>query len=216
MSQPSTAPYLTPHFCFSNGTVRGRLRPRLMQIPCPLGSDWYLDFLRLSRSSIDDSITQNLNALVTPSRSGFDPSSTSQRTPRPSSRPIDTRACHEFKERVLFPSWRARTEVLNYCALVAASPDPDDPEKTLRDVENQKGRERVVNERLDPYSGRFFPREARTERLAALVRQERGVEGIVRHRTWQIIQERCGDSPDTWEEAVARWQIPQPPETIPK
>ena len=167
------------------------------------------DFLRLSRSSIDDSISQNLNALVTPSQSGFDPSSTSQRTPRPSSRPIDPQACQGFKEKVLFPSWQARTEVLNYCASVAASPDPDDPEKTLREIENQKDRDRVVDERLDPYSGRFFPREARTERLAALIRQERGVEGIVRHRTWQLLKERCGDSVDTWEEAVSSWHKSQ-------
>lgn len=99
--------------------------------------------------------------------------------------------------------------MLNYCALVAASPDPDDPEKTLRDVEGQKDRERVVDERLDPYSGRFFPREARTERLASLVRQERGVESIVRHRTWQLMNERCGDSADTWEEAVNLWKKTQ-------
>lgn len=189
MTQPSSQPGLTPHFCFSYGTVR--------------------DFLRLSRSSIDDSISQNLNALVTPSRTGFDPLSTSQRTPRPASRPIDSQACQGFKDKVLFPSWQARTEVLNYCALVAASPDPDDPEKTLRDVESQQDRERVVDERLDPYSARFFPREARTERLASLVRQERGVESIVRHRTWQMITERCGDSADTWEEAVNSWKRTQ-------
>ncbi|CAM1507408.1 Fc.00g070490.m01.CDS01 [Cosmosporella sp. VM-42] len=195
MTQPSSLPKLSPHLCFSNGTLR--------------------DFLRLSRSSIDDSITQNLNALVTPSRAGFDPSSTFQRTPRPGSRPIDPQACQGFKESVLFPSWQARAEVLNYCALVAASPDPDDPDKTLREMENQKDRDRVVDERLDPYSGRFFPREARTERLASLIRQERGVEGIVRHRTWQLVKERCGDSADTWEEAVSTWKKSQASETIP-
>ncbi|KAF7562059.1 hypothetical protein G7046_g2098 [Stylonectria norvegica] len=181
MTQPYTQPDLTPQLCFSSGTLR--------------------DFLRLSRSSIDDSIAQNLNALVTPSRSGFDPSSTSQRTSRPASRPVDPKACQGFKEQVLFPSWQARTEVLNYCALVAASPDPDDPSRTLRELETQKDRDRVVDERLDPYSGRFFPREARTERLASLVRQERGVENIVRHRTWTVIKERSGEPTDNWEDA---------------
>ncbi|KAJ3502627.1 hypothetical protein NM208_g16686 [Fusarium decemcellulare] len=169
--------------------------------------DLDLDFLRLSRSSIDDSIAQNLNALVTPSRSGFDPSSTSQRAPRPMSRQVDAQACSDFKEKVLFPSWEARTQVLNYCALVAASPDPDDPDRTLRELEKEKDRERIVDERLDPYSGRFFPREARTERLASLIRQERGVEGIVRHRTWEVIQQRCGGDPfDGWEDAVSQWR----------
>ncbi|KAJ4181372.1 Hypothetical protein NCS54_00791200 [Fusarium falciforme] len=187
MTQPSTQPQLTPQFCFSYGTLR--------------------DFLRLSRSSIDDSITQSLNALVTPSRSGFDPSSTSQRSPRPISKQIDSQACSEFKDKVLFPSWEARAEVLSYCALVAASPDPDDPDRTLRELEKEKDRGRVVDERLDPYSGRFFPREARTERLASLVRQERGVENIVRHRTWEVIQQRCGGDPfGTWEDAISIWK----------
>ncbi|KAM5354380.1 hypothetical protein ACJ41O_001029 [Fusarium nematophilum] len=190
MTQPSTQPQLTPQFCFSYGTLR--------------------DFLRLSRSSIDDSITQSLNALVTPSRSGFDPSSTSQRASRPTSRQIDAHSCSNFKDKVLFPSWETRTEVLNYCALVAASPDPDDPDRTLRELEKEKERERVVDERLDPYSGRFFPREARTERLASLVRQERGVEGIVRHRTWEVIQQRCGGDPfDTWEDSISKWKKTQ-------
>ncbi|KAG7146307.1 hypothetical protein HYQ46_004899 [Verticillium longisporum] len=48
MTQPQPRPRLTPQFCFSSGTLR--------------------DFLRLSRAGIDDSIGQNLNALVTPSR----------------------------------------------------------------------------------------------------------------------------------------------------
>ncbi|KAH7127679.1 caffeine-induced death protein 2 [Dactylonectria macrodidyma] len=171
MAQPSTQSILSPQFCFSSGTVR--------------------DFLRLSRASIDDSISQHLNALVTPSRSGFDPSSTSQRFARPTSRKIDGQACSDFKNKVLLQSWQARTEVLDYCALVAASPDPDDPDRTLRELENQKDRERVVDERLDPYSGRFFPREARTEALASLIRQERGIESIVRQRTLAVIKERC-------------------------
>ncbi|EXL57364.1 hypothetical protein FOCG_04586 [Fusarium oxysporum f. sp. radicis-lycopersici 26381] len=190
MTQPSTQPQLTPQFCFSYGTLR--------------------DFLRLSRSSIDDSITQNLNALVTPSRSGFDPSSTSQRVPRPTSKQIDRQSCLDFKERVLFPSWETRTEVLNYCALVAASPDPDDPDRTIRELEKEQDRDRTVDERLDPYSGRFFPREARTERLASLVRQERGVEGIVRHRTWEVVQQRCGGDPfESWEDTIIKWRKAQ-------
>ncbi|KAJ9422231.1 caffeine-induced death protein 2-domain-containing protein [Fusarium oxysporum] len=166
MTQPSTQPQLTPQFCFSYGTLR--------------------DFLRLSRSSIDDSITQNLNAL------------------------IDPQSCLDFKEKVLFPSWETRTEVLNYCALVAASPDPDDPDRTIRELEKEQDRDRTVDERLDPYSGRFFPREARTERLASLVRQERGVEGIVRHRTWEVVQQRCGGDPfESWEDTIIKWRKAQ-------
>lgn len=103
-------------------------------------------------------------------------------------------SCESFRSKVLFPSWQARTDVLHYCAGVATSPDPDDPNHILREIEDAKARDRVVDERLDPYSGRYFPREVRTERLASLIRSERMVEDIVRQRTWKIMQERCEDS----------------------
>jgi hypothetical protein len=163
------------------------------------------DFLRLSRSTIDDSIVQNLNALVTPARSGFDPSSTTQRSVK-ASRHIDANTCQSFKDNVLFPSWQARTDVFKYCSLVAASPDPDDPDATLREVENEKDRQRIINERMDPYSAHLPPREARTEKLAALIRQETAVEEIVRSRTWATIRERCGeDTAPTWQSALEKW-----------
>lgn len=188
MSQQSTsAPTLTPQFCFDQRVLR--------------------DFLRLSRSTIDDSITQNLNALLTPASAGFDPSSTAVRqTDTRTKKTIDPAACLSFKNNVLFPSWQARSDVLNYCAGVATSPDPDDPELALREMEAAKDRERVVDERLDPYSARFFPREARTESLAHLIRNERSVEQIVRARTWSLVTERCGDASGDWEEALNRWR----------
>ncbi|EMR88643.1 putative caffeine-induced death protein cid2 protein [Botrytis cinerea BcDW1] len=188
MAEPATIPQtLTPQFCFSTVALR--------------------DFLRISRASIDDSITQNLNALVTPSREGFDPSSTSIRNPRPPHfKQIPSTACQSFKESVLFSSWQTRSDVLNYCASVATSPDPDDPDLLERQVENARDRERVVDERLDPYSARFFPKEARTERLAAIVRQERGVENIVRARSWDLVRERCGGDSESWEIAMDQWR----------
>ena len=171
------------------------------------------DFLRLSRSSIDDTISQNLNALETPAKAGFDPTSTSRLGPRPLTHQIDTPACDAFKDKVLFPSWQARSHVLSYCSLVATSPDPDDPERALREAEKEHNRERVVDERLDPYSARFFPREARTEHLAMVLRQEMGVENIVRSRTWDIVRRRCGDPAYvTWEQALADWRSREAPQ----
>lgn len=159
------------------------------------------DFLRISRGAVDDSISQNLNALVTPAKSGFDPNSTSIQGHRGAVRQIDPRSCQAFKDQVLFPSWQARSDVLTYCAYVATSPDPDDPEVSLRAAETAESRERVVDERLDPYSGRYFPREPRTEKLALLLRQERSVEKIVRTRTWGLVQERCSN--ETFQDAEA-------------
>lgn len=101
--------------------------------------------------------------------------------------------------------------MLDYCAGVATGPDPDDPERLLREVESARERERVVDERLDPYSARVLPRVARAEALKVLVGNERGVERIVRARTWAVVGERCGEggggSGEGWEEALERWRL---------
>ncbi|MCJ1461522.1 hypothetical protein MMC07_000119 [Pseudocyphellaria aurata] len=154
---------------------------------------------------IDDSIVQNLNALITPSKDLFDPSSTAERQVRPSQkRPIDAQSCQNFKNDVLFKSWQARSDVLNYCAAVALN--SGDSDLLLREIESAKERERVIDERLDPYSGRSFPRESRAESLANLIRNERSVENIIRARTWGLVSERCGDLGQNWESALNRWR----------
>lgn len=104
--------------------------------------------------------------------------------------------------------------MLTYCAGVATSPDPDDPEQLLRETESARARERLVDARLDPYSARYLPREARTEALAGLIRNERAVEGIVRQRTWGLVRERCfldgaggkGSDSAEAEEALDAWR----------
>lgn len=71
-------------------------------------------------------------------------------------------------------------------------------------------KERVVDERLDPYSGRFFPRESRTEVLARVVRNERMVENIVRERTWRIVKEKCGEFGalgEDWRGVLNAWRV---------
>jgi hypothetical protein len=94
---------------------------------------------------------------------------------------------------VLLPSWQSRSDILNYCASVATSEDPDDPDLLTRTAADQADKKRVVDERLDPYSSRVFPRESRTEVLAGVIRNERAVESIVRERSWRIVKERCGE-----------------------
>lgn len=95
---------------------------------------------------------------------------------------------------------------MNYCAGVATSPDPDDPDHVLRENEDARARERVVDERLDPYSSRYFPREARTESLASLMRNERMVEGIIRARTWGLVGERCENEISDADRALDAWR----------
>ncbi|KAL2430776.1 hypothetical protein ABEF95_013321 [Exophiala dermatitidis] len=193
MSQPTSPPtQLNPQFCFNTRVLR--------------------DFLRLSRASIDDSISTNLNALMTPaSTSPFNPSSTSIRNPTlPTSlltrQPIPRETTRTFLESVLFPSWNSRSEVISYCTSVATSPDPDDPDVIEREKMNRKDADRIVDERLDPYSGRFFPKEPRTEQLAALLRNENAVESIVRNRTWGVIAERCEGVDGSWEDMFDKWR----------
>jgi hypothetical protein len=117
--------------------------------------------------------------------------------------------CGQFRERVLFPSWAVRSDVLDYCAGVATSPDPDDPDSILRQNEDSKARDRTIDERLDPYSGRYFPREARTESLAMLMRNERAVEKIIRMRTWSLLGDRCGISKESADDAFDKWKATQ-------
>lgn len=126
--------------------------------------------------------------------------------PPASKRPIDSTSCQRFKDGVLFPSWQARSDVLNYCASVATSPDPTDPDNLLRQVESATARERTVDARLDPYGSRYLPTEARTEALAGLVRSEKMVEDIVRGRTWSLVCERCIGGETTWQEALDGWR----------
>jgi hypothetical protein len=64
----------------------------------------------------------------------------------------------------------------------------------------------VVDERLDPYSGRYFPRDTRTESLAALIRNERSVESIIRSRTWGLVGERCDNEGVDAEKALDEWR----------
>ena len=67
----------------------------------------------------------------------------------------------------------------------------------------------MVDERLDPYSGRFFPRESRTEVLAQVIRNERMVENIVRERSWRVVRERCselGALGDDWRGVLDDWR----------
>lgn len=99
-----------------------------------------------------------------------------------------------------------RSDVLSYCASVATSPDPNDPVSILREVEDAKVRERIVDERLDPYSARYFPKELRTEQLANVIRNERMVESIIRNRSWSMVAERCGDEGRGFEDALNEWR----------
>lgn len=163
--------------------------------------------MRLSRSAVDDSINQNLNALLTPSRRAFDPSSTAQRSSRPrDNKAIAASECDGFCKAKLFPAWEARSIALQYCKKVAAAEDSADPDRELIALEKQRDSEREINERVDPYSARFNPRESRTEKLARTVHIEEEIEDIVRRRTWEVVQNKCAVPLTPWQAAVEQWK----------
>jgi hypothetical protein len=105
----------------------------------------------------------------------------------------------------LFPGWAARDAALGACERVANSPDLEDPDAELRQAEALRRESLVINERLDPYSGRFFPRESRSELLSRITKQEREIENIVRDRSWDIIKSKCEGITGEWTAAYKNW-----------
>lgn len=74
-----------------------------------------------------------------------------------------------------------------------------------RRVDDRLGQEKVDNRR-DPYENRKFEKYGREERLRDLLANERGVERIVRGRTWNVVQGRCLDVEGEWQEGFTRWK----------
>lgn len=190
------------------------------RLPASLSLSLSPDFLRTSRA-VDDTITQSLNALVTPSRAGFDPVSTATRGYPTSSAAASSSyfspsppACRAFRDVVLFPAWKARDDVIRYCSGVAAA--AAESETSTDGADSPPDADPRLTERYDPYihRRRFAEVEPEANRLAALMRQERVVESIVRARSWDVLQTRCGASITTaagvegggWEAALDRWR----------
>ena len=79
------------------------------------------------------------------------------------------------------------------------------------------GQLQTVDERTDPYSARdySYTREPRAEVLRDVLASERGVEKIIRARTWGLLSERCLDDAEGqsaltarskgWEDDWRRW-----------
>lgn len=152
------------------------------------------DFLRLSRTLVDDTITQNLNNLVLPPR--FDPASTSRPEKKRMEAPINGKSCNSLIETV-FQNWDARTSTIDYCLQTI---------KSTPFSSHSLSADEIRARRLDPYSGR------QTEELPILrtvCDQEQGTERIVRDRTWRVIRGRCEEMTgmdSDWEKAFSEWR----------
>ena len=85
-----------------------------------------------------------------------------------------------------------------------------DPSGTTRAVpRNPWGIEQVVDERTDPYSARDYPNESRESRLLDLVKNEIGVESVIRQRSFSMVSDCCiGESGiESWERQYGEWQL---------
>ena len=116
----------------------------------------------------------------------------------PSSPRLASSTCKSFVSAILLPVWNDRSRVISYCSEVAKADDGSDPERGVREAEQRKKENMVVNERLDPYSARFEVRESRQDRLKRAVREEWEIEGIVRDRSWVVLRTRCEAVTGEW------------------
>ena len=189
---PHTKPLLTPSFCLTPNALSA--------------------FLRLSRSAIDDPVSQHLSALSTPSRPAFTESSPTRKS---STHLLPANSCARFLRESLIPAWAARDAALNYCELIAEQGADEERLKKLRLEEENRERNKwkeeqdgldeltrrvEVEQRLDPYSNRpgWEDVDSPTEALARTVQAERTVERIVRSRTWETFGARCEGGAKGW------------------
>ena len=152
-----------------------------------------VDFLRKSRQYSDDSIETHLNALL-PTRRLFS-------TPTPTV--LEPPHCGDFIRTQLFPAWSARDSLLNYCSTLAEKPVAEsNAPVTLRPTTTE------ISERLDPYARRKKEVWEKHDELKRVIRQENGVEAVIRMRTWDVIVRRCQleGIAGGWEDELARWK----------
>lgn len=168
-----------------------------------------IDFLRLSRASIDDSISLHLNAAIQGSK--FDPIALEKRG-KPLSRRPDSHGCSEIRTLV-YTAWDTREQILDYCQNIVETSSNEIDSAQQKSTNSSPGVEKKVsdNGRLDPYynSTGLLPNNQQ-DQLKRILDSERITESIVRDRTWRVFEDRCGNEGlssdwktdyDTWKQS---------------
>ncbi|KAK9468775.1 caffeine-induced death protein 2-domain-containing protein [Lipomyces arxii] len=157
-------PNLTPELCYTPQSLRR--------------------FLLLSRSLTDDTISEDINSIPTVSDTyKFLGSGSNWSKPDRTKVGSRRRLCTDFVDKNVFPSWRAREEVLEFCTEVAIK-------NKHEAVSVSKPR---VDPRLDPYEARNIPEYSKEDQILDWISKERSIEDIVRNRSWNVICENCLD-----------------------
>ena len=66
-----------------------------------------------------------------------------------------------------------------------------------------------VSERVDPYARRKKEVWEKHDELKRVIRQENGVEAVIRMRTWEVVMRRCqleGIVNKDWNQEMAQWK----------
>ena len=160
-----------------------------------LGSDCthlIVDFLNIARTA-DDLINTRLNALRVPNLPTQQPRSAPDK--------ISESACHDFVSNTLLRGWESRDRMLSFCETVASQdtgalsqtlPTTKSPYATTMNMANyDKPSPVIVDQRLDPYSGRAIVPDTQVDVLKRVIRQERAIENVVRERSVRVIRDRC-------------------------
>lgn len=146
-----------------------------------------------------------------------------------SSQDIPTGTCTRFKKQVLYPSWKRRDEVLEYCSKISQGREDLDSNDSVKFVEsvpesgpatltgrifsNPWGAPQQKDERTDPYSGRdySYARAGQEEVLKEVLGDEKGVERVIKSRTWAVLRDRCMGGSEAsyrgWELEYHQWRI---------
>ncbi|KAL3230192.1 hypothetical protein RNJ44_01555 [Nakaseomyces bracarensis] len=138
-------------------------------------------FLRTLRHGSDDIIRQKLNNY-------------NKQTEHQDKSKIQK--CNSFLQNELYPNWRVRDQIIDFCASQA--------EKLKVEIDS-KGEDvvstKVVDTRLDPYSQRdvLFQQEQRYRQLNDLntwVSNNKGIESILRGTSDHILKNNCDQNED--------------------
>ncbi|KAK9450505.1 caffeine-induced death protein 2 [Limtongia smithiae] len=170
-------------------------------------------FLTLARALSDDSLSADLNSMPVAAPR---PQSTSAKlipgwTKPPRERiGAEKRICGDYVPRSVFESWRTRDEILEYCTAVAAAA----AKSTTGPATPATSPPPRPDPRLDPYGARELPVVSREDEVMRWVGNERGVENIIRDRSWSIVCERCaeassgvaGDNGSGWRTVYDAWK----------
>lgn len=121
-------------------------------------------FLRLSRIATDDTIRQHLNE-------------------------INPKLCDDYFHRRILPQWIARAEAIQYCSDFAH----DLREKTESQKTQVHGN---YDLRIDPYAlkdenDRLEMQFSRCQSIENWVKNELGVESIIKEQTANVLSDKC-------------------------